>query len=280
MTKVIACIDGTDVSTAVSDCASWASLRLEAPLEFLHVLDKSEYPIKSDLSGNIGFGSQQDLLQELADIDEKRGKLALEQGKRMLEAAMQRAISKGVSEPGSRQRHGNLVETLTGMESQIRLLILGKHVQNLNDHIGSRVENVVRTMHRPILLTTKEFNAPQQIMIAFDGSDTTRKGVEMVASSPLFRGLTCHLVMVGEKTQANQEQLKWAQTLLENAGFETPAKIISGEVERALCEYRSEHNIHMLVMGAYGHSVIRRFLIGSTTTSVIRNAKIPVLLLR
>ncbi len=33
-------------------------------------------------------------------------------------------------------------------------------------------------------------------------------------------------------------------------------------------------------MGAYGHSVIRRFLVGSTTTSVIRNATVPVLLLR
>lgn len=280
MTKVIACIDGTDVSTAVSDCASWASLRLEAPLEFLHVLDKSEYPIKGDLSGNIGLGSQEDLLLELADIDETRGKLSLEQGRRMLEAAVQRAITDGVSEPGSRQRHGSLVETLAEMESEIRLLILGKHVQNMNDHIGSRVENVVRTMQRPILLTTTEFKTPQQIMIAFDGSNTTRKGVEMVASSPLFRGLSCHLVMVGEKNKANQDQLEWAQTLLEDAGFEAPAKIIDGEVERALCDYRSEYNIDMLVMGAYGHSVIRRLLIGSTTTNVIRNARIPVLLLR
>lgn len=280
MTKVIACIDGTDVSTAVSDCASWASLRLEAPLEFLHVLDKSEYPIKGDLSGNIGLGSQEDLLLELADIDETRGKLSLEQGRRMLEAAVQRAITDGVSEPGSRQRHGSLVETLAEMESEIRLLILGKHVQNMNDHIGSRVENVVRTMQRPILLTTTEFKTPQQIMIAFDGSNTTRKGVEMVASSPLFRGLSCHLVMVGEKNKANQDQLEWAQTLLEDAGFEAPAKIIDGEVECALCDYRSEYNIDMLVMGAYGHSVIRRLLIGSTTTNVIRNARIPVLLLR
>jgi len=37
------------------------------------------------------------------------------------------------------------------------------------------------------------------VIIAFDGSATTRKGVEMVATSPLFCGLPCHLVMLGTK---------------------------------------------------------------------------------
>jgi len=74
--------------------------------------------------------------------------------------------------------------------------------------------------------------------------------------------------------------LCWAQRTLKEAGFEAPATIIDGEVERSLGDYRLAHEIDMLIMGAYGHSVIRRFLVGSTTTSVIRNASIPVLLLR
>ena len=52
------------------------------------------------------------------------------------------------------------------------------------------------------------------------------------------------------------------------------------DVEQVLCAYRREQDTDLLVMGAYGHSVIRRFLIGSTTTNVIRNAMVPVLLLR
>lgn len=280
MTKVIACIDGTDVSTAVCDYAAWASLRMDAPLEFLHVLEKSEYPSQSNLSGNIGLGSREALLEELAELDAKRGKLALEQGKLMLEAAERLAISDGVGIPSSVQRHGSLVETLAEMEEDIRLLVLGKHDEHLKVHVGSRLENVVRTMHRPILITTPEFRMPQRVMLAFDGSATTRKGVEMVATSPLFRGLPCHLVMVGADNAANQEQLAWAKSTLESAGFEAPATIIEGEVERTLCDYRAAHDIDLLVMGAYGHSVIRRFLVGSTTTSVIRNASVPVLLLR
>lgn len=102
----------------------------------------------------------------------------------------------------------------------------------------------------------------------------------MVASSPLFRGLPCHLVMVGVESDTAREQLAWATSTLEDAGFKTEARIIDGEVERVLCDYRSDHAIDLLIMGAYGHSVIRRFLVGSTTTSVIRNASVPVLLLR
>jgi len=109
-----------------------------------------------------------------------------------------------------------------------------------------------------------------------DGSATTKKGIEMVAASPLFRGVECHLVMVG----GNRGSLDRARRTLADAGFDVTASLLSGEVEPVLCDYRRDHAIDMIVMGAYGHSVIRRFLVGSTTTNMIRNARVPVLLLR
>lgn len=280
MKKVVACIDGTEVSAAVCDYSAWASLRMDAPLEFLHVLEKSEYPEQTNLSGNIGLGSREALLNELATLDEKRAKLALEQGKLMLEAAKLRAIRDCIGYPTSVQRHGNLVETLVEMEESIRLLVLGKHNEHLGSHVGSRLENVVRTMHQPILITTSDYTPPQSVMLAFDGSATTRKGVKMVANSPLFRGIPCHLVMVGNDIESNCEQLLWASRTLEEAGFIAPTTLSNGEVEQVLCDYRTTHDIDMLIMGAYGHSVVRRFLVGSTTTNVILNTAAPVLLLR
>lgn len=40
MTHVMACIDSSPSSPAVSDYAAWASQRLNAPLTLLHVLDQ------------------------------------------------------------------------------------------------------------------------------------------------------------------------------------------------------------------------------------------------
>ena len=283
MTQVIACIDGSSITPAVCDYAAWASRKMDAPLEFLHVLGRSEYPIPADLSGNIGLGSREHLLQELAELDEKRSRVALEQGRLMLDAAKARAVADGVPNPTSRQRHGELVDTLIESESDIRLLVMGRqgeHGDSAGEHIGSHLENVVRTLHRPILVIPSDYTEPQRILIAFDGSATTRKAVEMVAASPLFRGLPCHLVMVGADKAEAREQLDWARTTLERAGFQVIAGIRSGHVEEVLCAYRTEHAIDLIVMGAYGHSKIREFLVGSTTTKLIRQSSVPLLLLR
>ena len=284
MTNVIACIDGSPASPAVCDYAAWSSLRMQAPLVLLHVLDKGEFPSDTrNLSGNIGFGARESLLNELSELDAKRNKLALEQGRLMLEEAFERVKAVGIADADRRQRHGNLLETLIDLQDETRLLVMGKqgeHTDSLGEQIGSHIESVVRTVHRPVLVTTAEYTEPKKIMIAFDGSATTKKCVEMVAASPLFKGLPCHLVMVGAQTGDHQAQLDAAREQLEAAGFDTVASIHAGEVEHVLCSYRKEHHIDLIVMGAYGHSRIRQFLVGSTTANVVRHANVPVLLLR
>jgi nucleotide-binding universal stress UspA family protein len=279
----MACIDGSKITEAVCDYAAWASRRLDAPLEFLHVLGKAEYPVPTDLSGNIGLGSREHLLQELAVLDEKRGRLALEQGRLVLDAAKARAAADGVPAATSRQRHGELVDTLFELAADIRALVMGRQGEQgdtVAEHIGSHLENVVRTLQRPILVIPTDYVEPRSILVAFDGSATTRKAVETVAASPLFRGLPCHVVMVGADRAEAREQLDWSRTTLEKAGFEVTASLRAGEVEEVLCAYRTEHAIDLVVMGAYGHSKIREFLIGSTTTRLIRQSKVPLLLLR
>lgn len=283
MTHVMACIDGSPSAAAVCDCAAWASRRLDAPLALLHVLDQQQYPATGNLSGIIGLGSREYLLEELAALDEKRNKLALEEGRMMLDAAKQRVITAGVAQPEVRQRHGDLVEVVRDLEADTRLLVIGKQGEDSGTDlqlIGSQLESVIRVLHRPILVTPASFSVPTRIMLAFDGSATTRKGVEMLASSPLFTGIPVHLVMVGDDSADNRVLLESAGETLIAAGFDVQTAIRAGEVEPALHAYQAEQGIDLLVMGAYGHSRIRQFLVGSTTTGMIRSTTTPLLLLR
>ena len=283
MNQVMACIDGSPQASAVCDCAAWASRQLDAPLTLLHVLDQQQYPATGNLSGIIGLGSREYLLEELAALDEKRSKLALEEGRMMLDAARQRVITAGVEQPDVRQRHGDLVETLHDLEPDIRLLVIGKQGEDSGSDlrlIGSQLESVIRTLHRPILVTPADFSVPTSVMLAFDGSATTRKGVEMLASSPLFKGIPIHLVMVGDDTTDSRALLESARDSLAAAGFEVHIAIRAGEVEPVLHAYQAEYQVGLLVMGAYGHSRIRQFLVGSTTTQMIRSTTTPLLLLR
>ncbi|MCB1703291.1 MAG: universal stress protein [Halioglobus sp.] len=285
MTHVIACIDGSVSAAPVCDYAAWAALSLQAPLTFLHVLDQRHYPVSAevDLSGNIGLGSREHLLDELAALDERRGKLALEQGRILLAAAKERAIADGVVAPECKQRHGDLLESLADLESETRLLVIGRQGESSvgqSQHVGSQLESVIRIMHRPVLVTPTTYKAPQSAMLAFDGSATTRKGVEMLAASPLLKGLPIHLVTVGSEGGESGAQLQWAQQTLQAAGFTVNTAIRAGDIEPALHAYQQEHGIDLLVMGAYGHSRIRQFLVGSTTTNMLRTTTSPLLLLR
>ncbi len=280
--KVIACIDDSRYAEAVCDYASWSSSRLQAPLSLLHTL---EVPASrpQNLSGSIGFGAQEALLQELASLDEQRAKLALEQGKHLLQAARERAEQQGIAEVEVRQRHGDLVDALVDLEAEIRMLVVGKRgadTESAHGHIGSHLEAVIRTMHRPILIAQQSFEPPQKILFAFDGSPTTLKGVQMVADSPLFDGIPLTLVMVGSDTDATREPLLQAQQTVQAAGFAAEAKVIPGEADTALIDYQTEHGFDLMIMGAYGHSRIRHFIVGSTTTAMIRKTRVSLMILR
>lgn len=282
-TRVIACIDGSSYTPAVCDAAVWASQRLDAPLKFLHALQRQQEGASTDLSGSIGFDARESLLEELVSLDEKRNKLAMERGRQLLAIAKDRARAAGNGTAEGCQRHGGLVETLTELQEGIRLLVLGQRGEAASvasEHLGSHLERVVRAMKRPILVTPAEFKAPQKVMLAFDGSATTRKGVDMVAASPLLRGLPCHLVMAGTDTGEKRAKLEQARKTLEEAGIEAPIAIIPGESESVLRQYQKDNGIDLIIMGAYGHSRIRQLLIGSTTTAMLRQSVVPVLLLR
>lgn len=282
MSHILACIDGSGAATPVCDYAAWAAARLKAPLTLLHVLDQARFPTESDLSGNLGMDARDHLLSELANLDAQRNKLALEQGRRMLDAAKERVMADGINDPVLRQRHGHLVESLAELESETRLLVMGKQGEEHSGarSVGDNVEKVIRALHCPILLAHGEFREPRVVMLAFDNSDITREGVRLLADSPLFEGLTCHLVQVSRGAAPLTNDLDKAKALLEGSGHRVETAILKGEIEPALHQYRRDNNVDMVIMGAYGHSRLREFLLGSTTNDMIRNAAVPHLLLR
>lgn len=114
---------------------------------------------------------------------------------------------------------------------------------------AANVESVLRTLHRPILLTPERFKAPESVMLAFDGSATSRRSVELFAASPLPRGLPVHILTVGADDGDHREPLEWARQRLASAGYEVHATILAGDVEPTLHAYQAAHGIDVLVMG-------------------------------
>lgn len=283
MLRIVACIDGSNAAPAVCDYAAWASLHMKTPLTLLHVLDEARYPVEPDLAGNIGLGTREVLMEELADLDRQRSKLALEHGHHMLDEAERRVVKTEVPDVIKRQRHGDLTESLLALENETRLFVMGLHGESSSGsdvHVGSQLETVIRSVHRPILLVPDEFKKPESAMFAFDGSATAFKGIELLAASGVLERMPLHLIMIGPDTADRWEHLKQAEKMLAEVSTDITLAIRAGDVEPTLHSYQEEHNIDLLVMGAYGHSKIRSFLVGSTTTTMLETAKKPLVILR
>lgn len=282
--KVLACVDQSHFADYVADYAAWAARRMDAPLELLHVIDHHpEQGSGEDHSGAIGVDAQENLLTKLSAADEARTKSAREQGRIFLNRLRERAVAAGVVRVDVRQRHGELEETLAEQEEGVRLLVLGRRgeaAESTQRDLGRNVERVVRALHKPILTVTEDFKESQRVMVAFDGGNVTRRGVEMVAGSPLFRGLPITLLMSGKESQDAPKQLDWAKTTLEAAGFDVTALLTPGDAESIIAKTVKEQSIDMLIMGAFGHSPLRSWLLGSKTAEWLRAATIPTLLLR
>jgi nucleotide-binding universal stress UspA family protein len=283
--KVLACVDHSPYAEAVCDFAAWSALRMEAPLSLLHVLDPGPEKGRgsANLSGAIGLGARSDLLEELATLDEQRARLAKEQGKHLLAAARARVAERGIEGVELRQRHGTLDEALLALDEETRLVVVGKRgatSASAHGHLGRNLERMIQTVTKPVLVAQQEFSPPTSILFAFDGSETALKGVERVGASPLFRGLPLHLVHVGRESPEIASGMKRALGVLEASGFQVTSALLEGSPEEALATYEARMGIDLMIMGAYGHSRVRRFVLGSTTTAMLRTSRISVMVLR
>lgn len=286
--KVLACVDRSHFANTIADAAAWAASRMNAPLEFLHILDRHpEIGSGEDHSGAIGFDAQEHLLKELADKDAEKTKAMREAGRLFLNGLRERAIAAGVPAPDTRQRYGHLEESLAEQEAGVRLFVLGRRGESAettqredSQQLGRNVEHVVRALHKPILTVTENFKAPQRFMIAFDGGEVTRRGVDMVANSPLLKGIPCLLLMAGKPDPEAPKKMEWARSTLEKAGFSVSTEIIPGDTETVIAQTIKERDIDLLLMGAFNHSPLRKLFFGSRTHELLRSATVPTLLLR
>ncbi|MFZ2452373.1 MAG: universal stress protein [Methylovulum miyakonense] len=281
---VLAGIDGSSLTNAVCDYAAWIASRVEAPLKLLHTIDHHpEHTEHTNITGNIGVDSRDHLMDELTQLEQQRSKLRLQQGKQLLQAARERVMQAGILDPITNQRHGSLVESLIELENDLRVLVIGvrgKVHENQPDKIGAKLESIIRSLHKPILVVNAEFKVPERIMLAYDGSPAAEKALDMVANSPLYKGLVCHLVCVS-KDEGKGQLLEVAVNKLQLAGgIEVIAKKLIGIPEQVLSEYQEQKGIDMTVMGAFGHTRIRDWLLGSFTVKMLTHSLKPLLLLR
>ena len=285
MNKVYACIDGRANTTAVIDAAAWAALRLSCPLMLAHVVEP-QVGLATGLDANaaIGLGAPDVLLQQLSELDAQRTQLAQEAGRRMVSAAQARAAEAGLSQVESVVRTDELSEATQAWQNDARVFVLGQNRDTAprgRRHLDHHIERVVRSVSRTVLVVPVDtFTAPDQIVVAYDGSPTAQRVVERLAASPILTGLPVTLLMVAHDTPDNRATLLTARQKLETEGRHVETLLSPGTPETEILTLLGQRPRSLLAMGAYGHSRIREFIVGSATTTLLRLSPVPVMVLR
>lgn len=283
MTKnILACIDGPAYDPFVCDLAAWASRKLELPVELLHIVQRKDAVAeRRDLSGAIGLGVKTQLLEELTRLEEADARVQVERGRVLIAGAEDRLKTAGALGVKTLHRHGGIVETILEREAEARIVVMGKRGAShefAKDHIGSKVERVVRASDKPILIASRGAEPPRFAVLAYDGSPAAGRALERCTNSPLCLDLPVHVVVVGADDERHRQLLGTAQASL--GGRDVTTTLKPGKPEEVIASVVGATQGAILVMGAYGHSPLRTLIIGSTTTAMIRTVHAPVLLVR
>ncbi len=277
--RILLCTDGSSYSQEALKYAAWVAKKTDASVTALYVSDlrRFEMPTIMDVGGSLGIQPYQSLISSLQEVEKQKAEMIEEFTRDAFKA-------EGLdSEVSFETTTGLLADTIEEFEKDFDLVLLGKRgesAEHAMDHIGSTLERVIRASSRPCLVTNREFRSIKTVAFAFDNGASCRKLISFLEGSSWLKDLPLHLLAVDEEKGDEDgviTYLKGAETRLQEAGYKVQAEMLGGIAEEAIADYVEQKHIDLLLMGAYGHTRIRRFLIGSTTTEMLRRCRIPVL---
>ena len=285
MIKIVSCIDYSKSANGILSLTKALNEKANSTISLLHVISPhSDEKTEPNLVGNIGFSTNTKLLEELTQIDEKRGKLEQQRGELVLNLSKEELVKRGVKDNIELlHKRGSLVEIVEDQESNLDVLVMGKYGEYSEKHthniIGSNIENVARSIRKPLFIATNDFSELNKVLLCYDGSETAKKALKYVKESEIFRKLTITILVVGDDNEESKTLLSNAVTELKDTGLNASGPIIAGEVvEDTVSKYCQENNIDLIVAGAYGHSKIRNLILGSNTTGILKKSNVSVLL--
>lgn len=273
--SVIACLDCPEHVQAVLNASMWASTRLQAPIGLLHSMPSLQQKAAINYSGCLNIDDESQLLDQFTNQEHLNNCELKAQGKILLSQAStyctQQLHKRAIY---TLYRHETLGKSIDYIDDKAQLMVIGHHVT-----CKSTLSQLVRLSHCPILVTHAPFLNPTTALFAFDNRVTAHKMLDWLCKTALIRTLTIHVVMIGKENSENCDALREAYARLRQAGIKCKKTLIdSRDVCAALNYYQTEHNIGLLMTGAFGQSRLRELLQGSDTEKLLGSTKTPYLL--
>jgi len=138
----------------------------------------------------------------------------------------------------------------------------------------------------------------RSIVIATDGSENTWKATSYGIKIAKLSGATVHALYVMDTSSVSQSWTAGKEIIyeiLKKEGQKATSKvkecggasdvevkevILEGHPSREIIDFAEDNEIDLIVMGTLGKTGLDKFLMGSVAENVVRNSKVPVMIVR
>ncbi len=285
MRSALVCTDGSPFSRTTLRYGRNLAERMSLHVKVLFVEDLrlTQGPLITGYYGPVGMAPSHaypafydDLVRTVKD----QGSRAIEEAKSVFEGSP--------VEVDYAVREGIVHDCILEEAKTVDLVCLGRqgeHSEWEDEEIGTTVQKVARRSQRPVLVTPPEFHPVTKLLVGYDGSEQANRALRVACSLASEEGLDMVVATAAESKHDRdhcRRALKEAQELVSAyEDVESDFELLEGgETEKLLIEFGDEQHCDVLVLGAFGHSRLREWLLGSTTAAVLVRTAHPVLLVR
>ena len=269
--EILVCLDGSKYSQAAVEYAAQIAVEHDASLTGVGVID---LPGILRASGPAPIGAMRsDELTEQHHVKEARGIVA-QILKDFEGTCREKDIRYSIhSETGTPFRE--IIE-----ESKFHdFIILGQKTffrHGVGRERGTTLHRILHNGLTAVFAVPDSVREIKKVLVAYDNSVQATKAIQMFLLLHIWNQCDITLLNVNSDAARAKRLLDRLGEYVGRYGIQ-PAKVHSrGRPDKAILSYIREHEIDLLVMGAYGKRTASEFVFGSATKSLIDHADIPL----
>jgi nucleotide-binding universal stress UspA family protein len=140
--------------------------------------------------------------------------------------------------------------------------------------------NVLKREPRPVVIAPLAPASGASVVVAYNGSPQADRALQAFESSGLdLEEEVCVFSADDDREEATRQADRAVEFLRLHRINAVPHALGPVDlVSQSILEEVRRRSARLLVMGAYGHSTVREFLLGSTTKAVLKESPVPVFL--
>ena len=286
MMNILVGYDGSKYGKWALEWAGHLPFNARPKLTVVHVVDQQSVRAPCMFQPMVG-GNQRLIREEIARLEQW--------GDRVVTEARQSEIVEQLRGKVVKKRGSIPDVILSEVAKRQGLVVLGSRGLDALDRFMLGSTSMRAALHAPcpVLVVKQPPRTIQRILLAIDGSPSSRKGLDFVLAhfAPTHRrgqrGSRSLEIFVAHVLPKEQARLKCAVTpvqeaadALREAGFRVVEQVQVGKAAPTLLTMATKRKADLVVIGAKGLGAVARFFLGSVSYELLQHARCSVLIIK